>query len=291
MQKSVMGTVKETSQRQQSPGRAQEPQESPTQQKQDFKTVSQQHEDMVQGRRKPAAEMIKNAVESKTDEMVNKANAALSGMGNGPDFDEFEQLQKISDEDLELAEQVIFKGYAEKVVTIPNMPGHTFTITTTSAEDMSVIDEIIYDMVKDKEDKDGQVDLPAQHVQTFRSALMIAIGFKGMDGKDYCDEPIHQLMAIKRAVIKVKDLEYEGDIEKSAKLSESLKRSLKHRAVRVRRLPTPVIDFISNEKIMFDQAMYQIMTAKQLIPKSSGQSRDTQEPASPMKENDSSTDQ
>lgn len=270
--------------------RTETPPEQAPQPKKDFKDPFQMQGDMVAGKKKSAEAMVNAAVNSETDSMIEKANSAISSFGGSDDFGDFEKLNEISDEDIELAEQVIFKGYAEKEVTIPNLPGHKFTICTTSAEDMSVIDEIIFDMVHEHEDKDGQIDLPAQHVQTMRSALILAMGFVGMDGEEYCDEPVHKINAIKRGVIKVKDYEYEGDLEKAKALNGSLKKSLKHRAVRVRRLPTPVIDFLSNAKFEFDTTMYQIMTSKQLIPKSSGQQQDTQEPNSSEKENSSSTD-
>jgi len=280
MNKSMMGAVTE----------AQTPTEEAPREKEDFRTVAQQQADMAAGKKKSADQLIREAT-TKTDGMIDQANSILSGGDSSKDFDDFEELEKISQEDLDLAEQVIFKGYAEKDLVIPNLSDHQFTICTTSAEDMSVVDEIMYDMVKAKESDDGVVDLPAQHVQTMRAAIMLALGFKGMDGSDYCDEPINQLMTIKRAIIKVKDLEYEGDMDQSQKLCDSLKKSLKHRAVRIRRLPTPVIDFLSGAKFEFDTTMFRIMSSKKLIPKSSGQSQDSQGQPSSTREDSSDTDQ
>lgn len=258
--------------------------------KEDFQDPFKAQASIVEQRRKSADQAAKKAVESQTEEMVQKANNALSGRF-APELEEYEKLEKISEEDLELAEQIVFKGYAEHDVIMPNLPGHNFTICTTSAEDMSVVDEILYDMVKDHEDENGAVDLPAQHVQTMRAALMLALGFKGMDGKDYCDEPINQILTIKRAVIKVKELEYAGEIDQAKKLMDSLKKSLKYRAIRIRRLPTPVVDFVSMKKYQFDSRMYSIMMSEQIIPKSSGQSQGTQEPISSIQEESSSSGQ
>jgi len=225
------------------------------------------------------------------EQAIEKANAALSGKHLEADLKDFDEMEKISDEDLELAEQTIFKGYAEMTLKMPNMPAHNFTICTTSAEDISVIDEIIYDMVKAKENKEGDVDLPAQHVQTMRAALGLALCFKGADGKDFCDEPVNQLMTIKRAVIRVKDLDYEGKMDESKGLMDSLKKSVKYRATRLRRYPTPLIDYLSQKKFDFDTRMYTIMMSNKIIPKSSGQSQVTQGPTSSSTEEASSTGQ
>lgn len=264
---------------------------TPVQEKQDFKDPFKEQADQLATRKNKADDIAKKVIDSQASQMVDKANAALSGSTSKFDMKEFEELEKISDEDLELAEQTIFKGYAELNITIPNMPKHTFTLCTTSAEDMSIIDEILYDMVKGKEDKDGEVDLPAQHVQTMRAALFLALGFKGTDGKDFCDEPINQLATIKKAVIKVKDLECSGEIDKSIALMKSLKDSVKYRAVRMRRFPTPVIDFLSGKKYEFDNRMYTIMVSPKIIPKSSDQSQGTQERVSSTKEEISNTAQ
>lgn len=263
----------------------------PVQGKQDFKDPFREQAEQLAGRKNKADDIAKKVIDSQANQMVDKANAALSGSTSKFDMKEFEELEKISDEDLELAEQTIFKGYAESNIIIPNMPKHTFTLCTTSAEDMSVIDEILYDMVKGRENKEGDVDLPAQHVQTMRAALFLALGFKGPDGKDFCDEPINQLATIKRAIIKVKDLECSGEIDKSAALMKSLKDSVKYRAVRMRRFPTPVIDFLSGKKYEFDNRMYTIMVSPKIIPKSSGQSQGTQEQPSSMRDGTSNTAQ
>ena len=246
--------------------------------KETFKDPFAIHAESMVKRKGSADDLVKKAMETKTSDMVDKANQALSnGSSIQKDMREFDEFEKISDEDLALAEQIVFKGYAEYNVVIPNMPSHVFTLCTSSAEDMSIIDEILYDMVKQREDKTGDVDLPAQHVETMKAALFLALGFKGADGKDFCDEPINQMMTIKRAIIKIKELEYAGEMEKAKSLNDSLKKSLKYRAVRMRRYPTPVIDFLSHKKYEFDTKMYTIMMSDKIIPKSSGQSRDMQD--------------
>jgi len=260
--------------------------------KENFEDPFSAHTKDMARRRSAVDHLAKSSIDTKSQEMIDKANAALSNQtGLKEDMKEFEEQMKISDEDVSLAEQVIFKGYAETDVTIPNLPGHKFTLCTTSAEDMSVIDEIIYDMIRGKENDKGDVDLPAQHVQTMKSALFLAMGFKGIGGKDFCDEPIHQIMTIKRAVVKLKELEYAGEMSKVKDLSDSLKKSVKYRAIRIRRYPTPVIDFLSQKKFEFDNKMYTIMISEKLLPKSSGQSRGTQDLSSSTAEESSSSAQ
>jgi len=274
------------------PQQQNQPKPSETPQKENFKDPFAIHAENIAKRGAATDRMVKSAIDFKNNEMISKINESLSKKDSiKDDIKEFEEQEKITDEELELAQQVIFKGYAEYNIKIPNIPNHTFTLCTSSAEDVSVIDEIIYEMVKSKENEKGNVDLPAQHVETMRAALFLALGFKGVDGNDFCDEPVNQLMTIKRAVIKVKELEYTGEIKKAGELNESLKKALKYRAIRLRRYPTPVIDFLSSKKYEFDNKMYLIMMSDKILPKSSGQSRDTQELSLSIKENNSNTGQ
>ncbi|HUU40510.1 MAG TPA: hypothetical protein VMW42_06205 [Desulfatiglandales bacterium] len=282
MQQRVMDSVK----------RSQETPQPAPQSKQDFKGPFSEQADITAKRRAGASDILKQTAESKSQQMVEKANEAIANQSSAKaDLAAYDELEKITPEDLALAEQLIFKGYAEKDVTIPNLPNNKFTICSTSAEEMSIIDEVLYDMIKEKEDAKGDVDLPAQYVNTMRQALFLAFGFRGVNGKDVCDLPIEHLNTLKKAAVKVKDLEYTGDMESAKSLMKSLKKALIHRAVQIRKFPTPVIDYVANKKTEFDGTMYIIMMADRLIPKSSGQPQGTQEATSSAQEEVSSLDQ
>ncbi|RLI55297.1 MAG: hypothetical protein DRP09_10245 [Candidatus Thorarchaeota archaeon] len=194
--------------------------------------------------------------------MADKINKSLSGE---PELQDVE----ISDADVKLAEKMIFDGYAETEVSMDSFPDRKFTICSTNAEEIGMIDEIIFDVMKKHETKDGMVDIPQNKIQTLRNSIFIALGYRGPNGDDLCGvDRSRNLSVIKKAIIRRGDLENAGDMEKCEQLSEGLKQSILMRARKVQQMPTPLIDFISAEKYMFDKKMYKIMTMKGVVPKS-----------------------
>lgn len=231
--------------------------------KEDFRSPFEQNEDMLRDR---ATKPAPKSGESYAERTAEAINASASG---GADLtNEYQEAMTVSEEDLALAEELIFKGYAETDVEIPNFPGHKFTITSTNAEEMSMIDDMIFDMVKVHEQSDGRVDLPQNHIQTWRNALYISLSYRGMDRQELCSSGTQHLNTIKKAIVRVADLEAEGDMDAAAKLKEELKKALKARALKVRRLPTSIIDYLSGKKLEFDSRMIDIMNSKDIIPKS-----------------------
>jgi pyridoxal biosynthesis lyase PdxS len=81
-------------------------------------------------------------------------------------------------------------------------------------------------------------------------------------------DTIAHLNTIKKAIIKVSELENSGEMVKAKELKESLKKALIKRATAIQRLPTPMIDFLSGEKYGFDSKMFSIMSSKKILPKS-----------------------
>jgi hypothetical protein len=232
--------------------------------KKDFKDPFQEHSEQISSRaakQRPRINQNETAAEKAADALNNQDNTKLEA--------EFEDLQKISDKDLELAEQMVFRGYAEFDVSMPNLPNHNFTICSTSAEEISMVDEIIFDMVKSAENKEGVVDLPQTKVRSRRNALFLAIAYRGMDRQELMgDNSIAYLNTIKKSIIKISELEDAGEIEKAVEIKKSVKKYLSMRATAIRKLPTPTIDFLSGEKYNFDDKMLKIMSSKHILPKS-----------------------
>jgi len=181
---------------------------------------------------------------------------------------ELDDLDKVTPEELKLAEQLIFKGYAELDVKMANLPDNTFTICSTSAAEMDIIEEMLFDKVKNSEDKDGKINIPNNNIQALRNALTVAISYRGMNKEELCKNTSNHLNIIKRAIIKLAELEAAGEIEEFGKVNKSLKSSLMARALEVAKLPTQMIDFLSSEKFAFDSKMHLIMTTKKALPKS-----------------------
>lgn len=232
--------------------------------KKDFKDPFAEQQDEVRSRdsgpRKPL-----NLGESAAE----KTAAALNESPGRNVQAELDEMDKVDPNDLKLAEQLIFKGYAEYDVEIKNLPGNRFTICSTNAEEMAVIDEIIYEMLKNSEQDDGSIDIPQNNVNALRNAIFIAISYRGMNKKELMDEDGScHLNTIKRAIIRVSELQNQGKIKESTELKKNLKECLIRRGTTVQRLATPIIDFLSSAKYEFDAKMLKIMSSKGLLPKS-----------------------
>jgi len=215
-----------------------------------------------QANRKPLDQVI-----NQTESAAEKTAEALNRQGQG-NLD-LEESDKISDKDLKLAEQVIFNGFAEFDVSMPNIPNVNLTICSTSAEEMSIIDEIAFDMVKNaKAMDDGTLDMPQNHVTTMRNALYVALSYKGKNREELMPDQRAHLNTLKKGIQKVSDLYSMGKMKDAEDLKEQVKQALLARATAVNRMPTPMIDFLSGEKYDFDQKVATIMRSKNVLPKS-----------------------
>lgn len=225
-----------------------------------FAESKKQISNREQSQRKPVADILAG------EGAAEATAAAVNNQGNvQSDLDE---LDKIDPKDLELAEQMIFNDYADFDVKMPNLPNIKFTICSTNAEEMSIIDELIFDMVKKFEDDKGVVELPQNHVQSMRNAIFVALSYRGKNKEELMSSIGTHLNTIKKGIVRATDLFNAGEVEQAEKLKVSLKKAIMDRAIKVKRLPTPIIDFLSSEKYEFDAKMNRIMSSKKMLPKS-----------------------
>lgn len=207
------------------------------------------------------------AAERKIDQSMSAATQAQDAL-NKSGFTELEE-DAITAEDMKLAEQLIFRGYAETNIEMPNFPGRKFTICSTNAEEIAMIDDMAFDMVNDaKKNEDGTVDIPENHVRALRNALFVALSYRGCEGKELMSDPTYHLNTLKKAILTMNDYLNSGDLDSAQKLKASIKKALKMRGTAVKRLPTTLIDFLSSEKYKFDNKMSTIMSQKKILPKS-----------------------
>lgn len=232
--------------------------------KEDFKDVG---DIAAQTRAETASK--KRLPPSQSEVAASQTNSAINSSGDNVQK-ELDDLDKITEQDMELAEQLVFKGYAEFDVKMKKFDKYSFTICSTNAEEMSILDEVIYDLVKKAKDRgDGTVDLPQNYVSTMRNALYVAISYRGMNKKELMEGNVGcYLNTIKTGLAKVTDMFGQGEVEKAGEFKESIKKSLIKRAGEIKKLPTPIIDFLSGAKFDFDDKMIQIMSHKDIIPKS-----------------------
>lgn len=244
----------------------QEGEQSSPSKKKDLKDPFRQQIDEVANRAQRNKPKLEDLVGDKVlESTASSVNTAGPGKNVQADLDE---MEKFNDEDIKLAEQMIFNGYAEFDATIPRFKNKKFTICSTSAEEIAIIDEMVFDFIKKSENENGTVDIPQNNVQGLRNSLFIAISYRGMDRDELMKDSSCQLNTIKKAIIRVTDLENAGDLKGSQELKKSLKKKLLLRATTVNRLATPVIDFLSDKKYEFDSKMLNIMSTPGLLPKS-----------------------
>ncbi len=203
------------------------------------------------------------------DSTLENTAAAVNNAGPGKNVQsDLDDMARFSDEDINLAEQMIFRGYAEFDAKMTRFPDRGFTICSTSAEEIAIIDEVVFDYVKGSESDDGVVNLPQNNVQGLKNALFIAISYRGSDHKELIEDSSCHLNIIKKGIIRISELEGEGKLKEAQELKDSLKKKLLRRATRVRRLATPLIDFLSEKKYEFDSKMLAIMSEPGILPKS-----------------------
>ena len=226
--------------------------------KEDFPDIFKQQTEMIQH----VANVSKQKIDPDEAE-VDKLNKALSG-----DQDkENEEIIKINPEDMKMAEQLIFNGYTECNVEIKNFPGRKFTICSTNAEEIGLIDEIVFEKIRSvKQNEDGSVEMPENAIRSLRNSLFISISYRGVDGKDFSADALCHINTIKRAILKLGELYNTGDLLKSEELKKGIKTAMIKRSNMVKRMPTPLIDFVTNEKYNFDVKMLKIMNEKNIIP-------------------------
>jgi hypothetical protein len=228
--------------------------------REDFKDVFTIQAEMVE-KNKAAANAMMNR-KNRTENDVDSLNKALGGNNNS----ELDDIIKISKEDIALCEQLIFNGFAETHIEMKSFPGRKFTICSTNAEELNFIDEIIFEKIRSvKQNDDGSVEMPENSIKALRNALFISLSYRGFDNKDICIDPISHLSTIKRAIIKLGEFSSLGDIKKADELKTSIKNAIMKRVAIVKRISTPLLDWITSQKYNMDVTMLKIMNEKGVI--------------------------
>jgi DNA-binding FrmR family transcriptional regulator len=241
-------------------------QDKPKVEKQDFKGVHAQYADMQHER------AMNSGNKSSADEMLEKAaagvnNMSMGGGGNNAQKD-IEEAEKFSDEDLEHAQQLIFRGYAEIEVSLPRFPKNKFSICTINSEELSIIDEVVLARIAEAEEEDGSHSISDNALGIFRNNCYIALSYRGMNEKELCDDVLYQLNTLKKAIIKYNKMVLDGDLEKAKAFRKDLIKNIRKRVREVARMSNQILDFISNSRVDFDQKMARLMRSENIIPKS-----------------------
>jgi len=203
-----------------------------------------------------------------TEKMVQNLNDQMSGkMSESKKVEkELADLEKYSEEDLKLAEELLFNGFARKEVKLSEKT--SATLYSTNANEIAIVNELMFDFVKKYEMTDGKLNVNQKTIDHMNQLYMLAISFKGLNDKEMSESRNRALEVLKNAFKKLSDLEIEGDLEKHQKLLDEIKNAIRGRAAEIKRMSASAIDALSFKRYEFERAMYDIITRGDIIPKS-----------------------
>ena len=229
-------------------------------------------------------EIVKKPV--KAEEAVEKLNTMFKGRASESDNEdkpmlvgdnletvskEDEEEAKVTDEEVRLVSELLFKGYAEYTRKFKMFPDFEFVLATTTNEELDIIQNILYMYAVEasKADDEGKDDLTISDIEfnSIKNSIQLALSLKSINGNDICDDPMLKLKTIKSAIRKYNDILIVGDLDAANKLKKELYKAIKTRAVYIRRMPTQLIDVIAEERFKVDVSIYETMNKSGVIPK------------------------
>lgn len=196
--------------------------------------------------------------------------------GTGKDVSaELEEEERFSDEDISMAEQVLFQGWA--VANMPMLGGkHKATITTSVPIEFELVEEALDKFVVDQRKawetaNPGKpfAGLPGTVVSSKNKLLTLASYFKGFNDQDLCKDMNLRLETIKAGIERLRQSASSGDLVEVQKIKPVLIEMLWRRAEYISGMVnTVVIDNIVAQKNNFEIKMDAIMSSKAIYPKS-----------------------
>ena len=225
---------------------------------------------------KQRAEYAKNMQESAKkglgkEEQVAKLNEALQGASGGSEGDKLEkELQeaiKYSPEDLEMAEQLLFTGRAVKNCQLTEKMAAT--MSTLSTLEVDIVNEMLYEFTKSKEDDKGRLDVSQRTLDLTHQFMLIAFSFKGYNDEDFISNKAFSLDIIKNAIRKLAELELSGSLESYNKLRSEIKSAVSKRVTELKvKFPATVIDILSAKRFELERLMHDVLSRGNILPKS-----------------------
>ena len=218
--------------------------------------------------------VVSKIKETDEEAIVNNAISSINNISEGGDgsvTSKEEAILDITDEEEEYAEQMLFNKYAEKKVDMKifKKNSHYITICTNSPQDLSIVDECVFDLIRDNEDDDGNITIPEIEIRNMQSIYKVALSFVGVDGSDVCDNNITaKNKSLKMAIKKLNELLSNGDLDRADSLKKDIKKNLYFRVCKIKEYTIQIMDFIIDETTTFESRMFEIMNKEFIIPKS-----------------------
>ena len=201
--------------------------------------------------------------ESKADEAANVSNALN---GDRDVSKEIEEEQRISDEDMKLVEEMLFKGWVIKSYDI--LAGrHSVEISTILPCEIDLMEEVLEDEAKLKEEDGG--DVTTYYLGSRRKMLMIAISYRGMDKADFGPKAELKFDSLKAAVNRYNRILISGDLTELKKSKDMIKDIIKRRATALAAtMTTTLSDIASLKRHDLDTLMITALGREGIVPKS-----------------------
>lgn len=239
---------------------------APASVKQDFSNIFEEDARLKQETMSRIQDAAKKSLPK--EDMVSNLNNALSGKDRESEKIEKElgEMEKFTEQDISLAEQLLFNGFAQKDFKLTEKT--LVSVTSMTAVEVDLVNEMMYEFGKKYETQDGRFDVSQKTIDHMNNLYLLAVSFRGFNGKDISDVRTRSLDLLKNAFKQLNNFEIEGDLEKIKKLREDIKSAVRARALEIKRLPTPVIDSVSQKRVEFDRTMYDIINRGDVIPKS-----------------------
>jgi len=199
--------------------------------------------------------LLKNAA-TNPQNMANAKKAGDESHGDPGDVtgktDEELGLVKFSEADYKLAEEVVFKGFASKEYSFGRDDGFKAVITTTTANEELIIDEIMSEFVANTPSGNS--------LQHYMAIVMMALSLESLNGKPFPDNPRLSLQLLKAALKKLIEFERDGSIEKYGEQHTAIIKIVKARISYVKSMPTPVVDILAKKRSELENMVIKLLS-------------------------------
>ena len=234
-------------------------------------SVTEQAPDQVQ---KPKIDFSLGT--KKQDLDVGIANNVKAGLAKKDASAELEAEinYPFSDEDVELAEQLMFKGWARKSYKILGGK-HSIEVLTTTPLELDIQSQIVQTWMSGFKQPNerlgvvGDVFPSSTEVNSKEKLLRMSLGFQGMNGKDFCDDVDYQLVTIKNGFVALSKAIMTGNLEEMQGTKKILLELVDRRAQYMSaKFDINFLDLVASKKFELENLMMAIMSNTQTIPKS-----------------------
>jgi len=172
----------------------------------------------------------------------------------------------ISDEDMRLVEEAIFKGYTAKSYKV--LAGRrTISVATSLPCELDLIDDIIADEVRFAEA--NKQPCSQHYVDSRQKMLGLALCFVGVDGVDFGPQVDIKFATLKAAIGTFNRALVTGDLKGVVELKQTVKTAVSRRASAIAAsIPSGLSDIISSRRYDLESLVIQALNQAEIVPKS-----------------------